>query len=84
MPASDLALKGLDMHVYCSTVRESWPGLDVETLRGVALVGNIFQLLAHVDCESKGLSQEWLHRPMKHMGSYRAEMARAIEAGQLE
>ena len=84
MPASDLALRGLDMHVYCSAVRESWPGLDVETLQGVAIVGNIFQLLAHVDFESKGLSQEWLHRPMKHMGSYRAEMARAIEAGQLE
>jgi len=81
VPAVDLALAGLDLPTYCSVVLPSWRDLEVENL---VLVGNIFQLLSLVDWESKRLSQEWLHKPMKHMNHYLAEMARVIRAAELD
>ncbi len=79
--AVDLSLAGLDIPRYRSVVQASWPGLEVENL---VLVGNIFQLLSLIDWESKRLYQEWLHKPMKHMKYYLAEMARAIRTAELD
>ncbi len=46
--------------------------------------GTIFQLLAFIDWESQSLASKWLHKPMKHMRCYEAEIAREIEAAGLE
>lgn len=78
--AVDLCLAGLDIPTYCSVVKASWPRLDVENL---VLVGNVFQLLSCVELESTRLSEEWLHKPIKNMKYYLAEMARAIRAAEL-
>src|SRR5712692_5645172 len=84
VPAVDLALPGLDLPTYWSVVRKSWSSLEIKALRRLALVGKIFQLLGCIDWESKSLASEWLHRPMKHMRCYEAEIAREIEAAGLE
>lgn len=74
-PAIDLSLRGLDLHAYWVTVRGTWPELELGLLEQLAVVGRLFQLLAHIEWEAKGLSSPWLHRPMKHMRYYRDELA---------
>jgi len=82
--AVDLVLAGLDLPTYCSVVRRFWPGLDLVVLQRVAVVGRIFRLLAFADWESPSLASKWLHKPMKHMRCYEAEIAREIQAAGLE
>jgi len=81
--AIDLALPGLDLAAYQSCVRSVWPEMELSTLEKFAVVGRLFQLLAHIDWESKGLSTQWLHRPMKHMRFYLEELPKALNEGQL-
>src|SRR5262249_4510872 len=80
VPAVDLALSGLHLSTYWNTVRKAWPGLDMQALQGLTVVGRIFQLLELISCESTGLEAEWLYRPMKRMRYYRAETSEAIQA----
>jgi hypothetical protein len=77
-PAVDLGLVGLDLQVYRFGVRGVWPALGSGLLEQLAAVGRVFQLFAHVEWEASGLSSAWLHRPMKHMRSYLAELAEAL------
>ena len=79
-PAIDLGLRGLDLHAYGSRVRSAWPGLEPGLLEKLAIVGRLFQLVAHVEWEAKSLSSSWLHRPMKHMRYYVEEMTEALRA----
>jgi len=65
-------------------VRRFWSGLDLEVLQRVAIVGRIFRLLAFADWESPSLASKWLHKPMKHMRCYQAEIAHVIQAAGLE
>ncbi len=82
--AVDLALAGLDLPTYRSVVRKAWPGLDLEDFQRFTVIGRIFRLLEVVELESWSLASEWLHKPMKHMRCYRAEIADAIRAAGLE
>jgi Phosphotransferase enzyme family len=79
-PAVDIGLSGLDLHAYRLAVRGVWPELESGLLEKLAVVGRLFQLFAHIEWESKGLSSAWLHRPMKHMRYYLAELAQALDA----
>src|SRR5262249_36519875 len=83
VPAVDLALAGLDVHTYWSLVRKFWSGLEMRTLTRLARIGKIFQLLALVDWESKGLGSQWPSKTMKHMRYYRTEMSHALEVAEL-
>jgi len=82
--AVDLVLAGLDLPTYWSVVRRSWPSLDLETFQRFAVIGRIFRLLGFVEWESPSLASKWLHKPMKHMRCYEAEIAREIQAAGLE
>ena len=82
--AVDLVLAGLDLPTYRSAVRRFWPSLDLEAFQRFAVIGRIFRLLGFVEWESKGLACKWLHKPMKHMRCYEAEIAREIKAAGLE
>jgi Phosphotransferase enzyme family len=82
--AVDLVLAGLDLPTYHSLVRKLWPNLNLEALQEFAVVGRIFRLLSFVVCESESLAGKWLHKPMKHMRCYQAEIADAIRAAGLE
>ncbi len=83
VPAIDLGLPGLDLGVYSSAVGSVWPELQLGLIQRLALVGRLFQLLALVEWESKGLSSQWLYRPMKRMRYYLAEMSEALLAAEL-
>ncbi len=82
--AVDLVLAGLDLPTYWSVVRRCWPNLDMQALRRLAVVATIFRLLAFADWESPSLASKWLHKPMKHMRCYQAEIAHVIQAAGLE
>jgi hypothetical protein len=81
-PAIDLGLRGLDLPAYRLRVRSTWPELESGRLEKLVVVGRLFQLVAHVEWEARGLSSPWLHRPMKHMRYYLAEMTEALRAAQ--
>jgi hypothetical protein len=79
-PAIDLGLQGLDLHAYWLKIRSARPDLQPALVEQLAGVGRLFQLLAHIDWEAQGLSSTWLHRPMKHMRYYLAEITEVLRA----
>ena len=81
-PAIDLGLRGLDLEAYRLRVRCVWPELTPDGLERLAVAGRLFQLVAHVEWEARGLDAAWLHRPMKHMRYYRSELAGALRAAE--
>jgi hypothetical protein len=81
-PAIDLGLSGLDLQAYWLSVHCARPELEPGLLKELAAAGRLFQLLAHIEWEASGLASPWLHRPMKHMRYYLAEMTEALRAAQ--
>jgi aminoglycoside phosphotransferase (APT) family kinase protein len=77
-PAIDLALIGLHQATYWSIVRAAWPSITIQAVHGMANAGRIFQLLAMIDCETKGMTYPWPQRLIKNLTFYRAELAEAI------
>lgn len=81
-PAIDLGLAGLDLGAYLSAVRTAWPDVEFGLIQRLAVVGRVFQLIAHIEWEARGLATPWPYRPMKHMTYYLAEMAEALQAAE--
>jgi hypothetical protein len=82
-PAVDLGLPGLELHTYWTGVHRHRPELQLNLVAQLARAGRLFQLLAHIAWEATGLaSSPWLHRPMKHMRYYLAEMAQTLGPAQ--
>lgn len=77
-PAIDLSLPGIDVAGYASLVERQWPGLEPGFAPRMVIIGRLFQLFELIDWESRSLSGEWLHRPLKHMTIYEACLAAAV------
>ena len=79
-PLIDLALAGLDLAAYDSKMSGVERERQSSLLQRQASIGRLLQLVAHIEWEARGLSTAWLHRPMKHMRWYLAEMDERLEA----
>ncbi len=82
IPAVDLALTGLHIPTYWDAVRKCWPKLDRLAVERSIVAGQIFELLALVDWESRGLSDRWLHKPIQRMRYYHLELDDVLQAKQ--
>lgn len=82
VPAADLVR--VDLVAYRSTVRQSWPRLDIRDIRQMANFGRIFRWLAAVSWASESLEYERIERPMRSMRICEAGMADAIQAAEWE
>jgi len=76
VPAVDLA--HVDIVAYHSISKELWPGVQVEDLKQMALIGRIFRRLAAFDLESEKFDPQW-EIAMEHMNLYQADMAGLID-----
>jgi hypothetical protein len=73
VPAPDLA--HVDLTVYWTVVRESWPTVDLQALQQLATLGKVFRRLAAMNWQSMSLE-------MASMRIYHAELSDAIQAVQ--
>jgi hypothetical protein len=71
VPAPDLA--HVDLTVYWTIVRDSWPTLDLQALQQLATLGKVFRRLAAMNWQSMSLE-------MASMRIYHAELSDAIQA----
>jgi hypothetical protein len=69
-----------DLVAYLSTVRDSWPHLDLHDLRRLAIFGQVFRCLVCVSLSAESFATEWVERAAGNMRIYEAEMADAIRA----
>src|SRR5262249_32672052 len=71
---------GPDLGAYCSAARATWPHLDVQDLRGFAVLGKVFRCSVCIDLDARSFATGWVERTMRNMRIYRAQMADAIRA----
>jgi hypothetical protein len=84
VPAADLTR--VDLEAYASALREDWPGLDPQTLRRHARLGQVFGLLAAIAWESLTLRFEApliLLKPITSLRVYRDVLSTAVQAADL-
>ena len=84
VPAADLTR--VDLEAYASAIREDWPGLDSQTLRRHARLGQVFGLLAAIAWESLTLrfeARQILLKPITTLRVYRDELSTAVQAPEL-
>ncbi len=94
VPAADLAPCGgralvhqVDIVVYWSAVRESWPFLDIPAIERLVNIGRIFRRLAAISWASMSLgfeTFEFLWSTVESMKIYHAELSDAIRMAQWE
>jgi len=84
-PLADLApSRGLssdpqvNMPIYISIMQETWPGLDMSTLRYFTQVGCIFRRLAAIFWSSLELSTRGVEKPIRSMDIFHKELGHAI------
>jgi aminoglycoside phosphotransferase (APT) family kinase protein len=92
VPAADLVQAGSapdtdwdywaspDLAAYCSAAREAWPHLDLQDLRGAAVLGKVFRCLVCINLDARSFATEWVERAMRNMKIYRAQLTDAIRA----
>ena len=90
--AADLAQSGMepngywnywanpDLAAYCSVARESWPRLDIQDVKQLAIIGKIFRSLICINLEAPSFAMEWVENAARDMRLYQAAMADAIQA----
>ena len=76
VPASDLG--GVDIPVYQSLVRQSWPHLDIQKARQLLVTGKVFRLLAAIRWECQNFKHQWLERPIQNMRIYESWLDNTI------
>jgi hypothetical protein len=75
VPAADLAFA--DIPVYHATVQHTWPTLDFQDLRRMAVVGKIFRGIAEFNWESQKFDPRWEFSTIK-LRIYQDRMTEAI------
>jgi len=69
-----------DLATYCSIVQGSWPHLDIQDIRRLAVIGQIFRCLVCVSLTAQSFATEWVERAAWNMAIYETEIAGAIRA----
>jgi len=85
VPAADLAPARdssplVEPDVYASTVGDRWPGLDIQGVRRLCVLGQTFRALAAIDWASSGLdvdSRPRLGRSLADLEGFKARLALA-------
>jgi aminoglycoside phosphotransferase (APT) family kinase protein len=91
VPAADVASAlapgmtvSIDPDAYIEAVRDRWPDLDATALRGLSIVGRVFQAVAATKWATASLHFEWqryLMKPVSCIELYRKDLVAALEAG---
>lgn len=74
-PTEDIA--GLDMEIYFPIVRETWPSLDLETVRRAADIGSVLKYAAWMEGYSAGFLHPYIADTLDDLRYCEAELAAA-------
>lgn len=87
-PAADLApshgdtpLPAVDFSLYWSIIRERWPEMDMQDIRRLENIGQMFRQIAAIYWESPSMAYEqpdWLLKPMWCMKIYESDLSDAL------
>lgn len=69
-----------DLAAYCSAAQESWPRLDIQDVKQLAIIGKIFRSLICINLEAPSFAMEWVENSARDMRLYQAAMTDAIRA----
>jgi Phosphotransferase enzyme family len=71
----------LAVQAYTSTVRDTWPQMDVDRIQRLASIGYVFRLLASVSWAAQGLSYEWIKRSWRYLTHYESDLRTVATRG---
>lgn len=81
VPAADLTR--VDIAAYWLAARQWRPALQLSTVRRLAQLGHLFQAIAGIDRETKGLHHEALHLLSRPLATLRLLLGRLVGSGRL-
>lgn len=56
---------------YFKVIRDTWPFMDIQTVRRLGYIGETFRCLASIRWEADNLRYEWIEKPMSKMKVYK-------------
>jgi hypothetical protein len=78
IPAEDISR--VHLPTYWSTIKDHWPGLDIQALQRLASVGKVFRCLVFLDWIAPGLAFQSVEQPIKDLRRCQAWLADLIQA----
>ncbi|MBV7336729.1 aminoglycoside phosphotransferase family protein [Chloroflexi bacterium TSY] len=78
-PAADVLR--IDLPAYWAAVYDDWPGVELQTLEQMAIIGQLFRgSLAPINWEAQSLAYEWVQSSMSCLHVFHTRLTEAIRA----